>query len=376
MLNHEGCRKRQQRLMGEMQDSRWDLFVTADYRTAYYFTSVLSSPEAPTLFLLWSDGSSALISSAKAEGVCDEMIYLETYSIQRPISLASHDANTLFVELLRKRQSSTVKRCALERASVNGLFESSLRNCYPRLRLLDASVALLSLRKKKEADEIDSIRESLRYCEVAYRAAKEAISPGLTELDVYNAMYTAVVKAAGTTIAFAGDFACGERGISDGGPPSQREILPGDLYILDIFPAVRLYYADTCRTFAVTEPTDRQQRAWEAVMQAVQMAEQMIKPGVRARDVYKTVKEFLDSQEVTQKSFWHHAGHGLGYRGHEAPRIIPGSEDVFEEGDVFTLEPGVYTKELQGGIRLEDNYVVRAHRVEDLFSFPWELWTA
>jgi Xaa-Pro aminopeptidase len=148
------------------------------------------------------------------------------------------------------------------------------------------------------------------------------------------------------------------------------------LYILDIFPAVRIYCADTCRTFAVTEPTDRQQWAWEAVMQAVQMAEHMIKPGVRARDVYKTVKEFLDSQEVTQKSFWHHAGHGLGCRGHEAPRIIPGSEDVFEEGDVFTLEPGVYTKELQGGIRLEDNYVLRAHRVEDLFSFPWELWTA
>ena len=47
--------------------------------------------------------------------------------------------------------------------------------------------------------------------------------------------------------------------------------------------------------------------------------------------------------------------HGLGHRGHEAPRISPGSEDIFEEGDVFTLEPGIYYKALQGGIWLEDN---------------------
>ncbi|MGH9962092.1 MAG: M24 family metallopeptidase, partial [Pyrinomonadaceae bacterium] len=145
------------------------------------------------------------------------------------------------------------------------------------------------------------------------------------------------------------------------------------LYTLDIFPAARLYAADTCRTFAVGTPTDLQNHAWEVVMQAVRMGEGLVRPGVAARDVYRQVKEFLDSQEFTEKSFWHHLGHGIGHRGHEAPRLIPGSDDVFEEGDVFTLEPGVYTQALQGGIRLEDNYVLRASGPEDLFDFPWEL---
>ena len=63
---------------------------------------------------------------------------------------------------------------------------------------------------------------------------------------------------------------------------------------------------------------------------------------------------------LAENSFWHHAGHGIGHHGHEAPRIIPGSDDVFEVGDVITLEPGIYTEALHGGIRLEDNYVVRA----------------
>jgi len=93
----------------------------------------------------------------------------------------------------------------------------------------------------------------------------------------------------------------------------------------------------------------------------------MIKPGVRARDVYLTVKEFLDAEPITEKSFWHHLGHGIGFHGHEAPRIIPGSDDLFEVGDVFTLEPGVYTRRLQGGIRLEDNYLITGNGIENLF---------
>ena len=121
------------------------------------------------------------------------------------------------------------------------------------------------------------------------------------------------------------------------------------------------------------EPTDLQHRAWEIVSQAVRLGESLIKPGVEARRVYRGVKEFLDSHELSQKSFWHHAGHGIGHHGHEAPRIIPGSDDIFEVGDVIALEPGIYGEELQGGIRLEDNYVVREHGLENLFDFPREL---
>jgi Xaa-Pro aminopeptidase len=46
---------------------------------------------------------------------------------------------------------------------------------------------------------------------------------------------------------------------------------------------------------------------------------------------------------------------------------------VFEEGDVFTAEPGLYGEELRAGIRLEENYVVTATGVEKLTSYPLEL---
>jgi Xaa-Pro dipeptidase len=374
MLTPQGCRARQQRALSLMVQHQCDLFVTGNYRTVYYFTGVLNAAESPALFALRHDGTSVLVSPAKSScGAVTENVPVETYSIARTITRPVHDATALFQSALVARAGARPARCALESASITVLVHEMLALLYPGMAFFDATDLVLALRKKKEDDEIGEIKASLRYCALAYRAAKEIIAPGLTEIDVYNAMNAAIVREAGTVVPFPGDFACGERSVAGGGPPTRRELKLHDLYPLDLFPAPALYFGDTCRTFSVGEPEEAQVRAWELVVQAIHIGEQMIRPGVRARDVYRAIKDFLDSHELTEKSFWHHAGHGIGHNGHEAPRIIPNTDDIFEVGDVITLEPGVYTARLQGGIRLEDNYVVREHGLENLFDFPMEL---
>ncbi len=364
MLTREGCQRRQQRLLQEMERNRWDLFITGNFRTVYYLTGVLGAAEAPAAFAIYSDGTSTLVSSRPEPSVATTTVKVETYSIERAITHPAHDAALLLGKALGAKKAAT---CGVDRPGTPGIYEDLVPS------VADATPTVLKLRKQKEEDEIDEIRASLRLCAVAYRSAKSTIAPGLTEIDVYNEMYRDVVQEAGGPVRFAGDFACGERGIKEGGPPTRSKILPGDLYILDLFPAIALYFGDTCRTFAVGTPTDRQYRAWELVKDAVRIAEVSIKPGVPAREVYLKVKEHLDSSELSEKSFWHHAGHGIGHDGHEAPRIIPGSDDIFEVGDVLTIEPGVYAQSLQGGIRLEDNYVVRENGLENLFDFPLDL---
>ncbi|MCZ2155400.1 MAG: Xaa-Pro peptidase family protein [Bryobacterales bacterium] len=364
MLTREGCAIRQQRLLTVMEQNQWDLFLTADPRTTYYLTGSLAPADAPVAFLLWAEGRSLLVTPGAKEGLADRILPLEMYSIERVVDYPERDLARML------RQFLTGKRLAVERRVVTGMMEQALPIS---ARVEDATDAILRLRKKKEPDEVAEIQRALDLCEVAYAAARKTIAPGLREADVYAAMYEAVVKRAGTAVTFPGDFACGERCISGGGPPTERVILPGDLYILDLFPAPAFYSADTCRTFAAGAPSDVQQRAWEVVVEAVKIAEAAIRPGVGARDVYRLVKDYLDSQPVTEKSFRHHLGHGIGHRGHESPRIIPGSTDVFEAGDVFTLEPGVYSQALHGGIRLEDNYLVTETGIRNLFDYPREL---
>jgi Xaa-Pro aminopeptidase len=354
-----------------MEDAGLDLFVSANYRTVYYLTGSLSSADAPTMVAIQSDGRSALVSSVAGTAAADIRLPVETYSIHRVIDEPVRDAVTLLRGYLIG--SGPVRTCGVESAATPGLVEQMLRDVWPTVVLRDAGPEILRLRKRKEEDEIGEIRKSLGLIAAAYDAARETIAVGRTELDVYNAMQSAVVQKAGTFVQLHGDFAVGTRAIRGGGPPTARVIEPGDLYVLDLFPAPALYFGDTCRTFAVSEPTDLQLRGWEGVCEAVRIGERAVRPGVRASDVYAEVKGFLDTKPVSEGSFRHHLGHGIGHHGHEAPRIIPGSEDVFEVGDVITLEPGIYTTALHGGIRLEDNYVVREGGLENLFDYPREL---
>jgi Xaa-Pro aminopeptidase len=358
MITPEGCRARQRRLLLVMESRGWQLFLTANYRTIYYLSGILGAADVPGVLLLGTDGRCTVISGGNPpEHAADEVIALETYSIARCLNDLEGDA----AELLRRTLPHDVAslRCGVESMPARMAFQAAA--------VEDASQVIFTLRKQKHADEVAEIRASLRLCAVAYDAAKAVMQPGLTEIDVHSAMSAAVNREAGTAVALNGDFACGLRGVRGGGAPTLRKLERGDLYVLDLFPAPALYFGDVCRTFAVGTPTEEQVRAAELVGVTLRAAEAMVRPGVAAREVYRVVKERLG------ESFWHHAGHGIGHHGHESPRLIPGSDDVFEEGDVFTIEPGIYLDELQGGIRLEDNYLVHADGVENLFEYSLDL---
>jgi len=341
-----------------MEEAGWDLFVTGDPKTVYYFTGVLASAGQPACFAFTGQERAVLVAPGAEPGAATDFIPLETYSISRTITEPHHDA----AELLRS--AGLVGRAPAVECSGTGVLVANQFS-----GAADATGAVLRLRKRKEPDEVEEIRAALRLNDVAYRTARATIAPGLTEIDVYNAMSAAITREAGRPVPFPGDFSCGLRSVREGGAPTHRVIAPGDLYVLDLFPAPALYAGDTCRTFAVGAPTAAQHRGWELVREAVVLGESLVRPGVAARDVYARIKAFLDDDPLTRKSFWHHAGHGIGFNGHEAPRIIPGGNDIFEPGDVITLEPGIYLDELQGGIRLEDNYLVTGHGIENLFSY-------
>src|SRR5690349_9472448 len=184
MLTLEGCRRRQERLLSELQNLQCDLFVTGDVRTIYYLTGSFAAEGSPAIFMLRHDGTSLLVTPVNAEALVSEIRNVETYSIQRTITQPLHDAARIFADALNGRRAA---RTAVERASTSGLVEEQLQAS----QIVDATGTVLRLRKRKEPDEIEEIRRSLRLCAVAYDAARTTIAPGVTEIDVYNAMNSA-----------------------------------------------------------------------------------------------------------------------------------------------------------------------------------------
>jgi Xaa-Pro aminopeptidase len=349
-----------------MGSRNWDVFLTGHARTIYYLTGALLALDSPAALVLRRDGGTVLISSAVEAPAADECVPVETYSISRVIADAHLDA----ARLLADRIAGDVSRTwVVELSHTPVSYIDTLRTT----SLIDAGPALRYLRKRKEEDEIAEIRRSLALSKVAYDAARATIQSGISEIDVYNAMLDAATQSAGHIFTFAGDFACGLRCVRGGGPPTKNRIESGDLYILDLFPACAFYFGDTCRTFSVGEPSRMQQKAWELVASTLGMAEQMLRPGLPARELYSAVRDQLATHSEFGSSFWHHAGHGVGIHGHEGPRLIPGSDDVIETGDVIAMEPALYSEQLSGGIRLENTYLVRETNIEKLFDYPLEL---
>ncbi len=235
--------------------------------------------------------------------------------------------------------------------------------------LIDLEPEVWQLRRRKHDDELAMIRHAIGCTEAMYDRAREIIRPGITELEVFNELHAAAVTAAGEQLlAIGNDYQCN----SPGGLPRPRAAQDGELFVLDLGPCYRGYYADNCRTIAVSgKPTVAQQAAWEAIVAVLTHVEQSVRPGVSCRELFRQAKAMLD--EHRPGAFFHHLGHAFGLFPHEGPHLNENWDDTFEEGDVFTAEPGLYYDELQAGIRLEQNYVVTADGVERLTNFTLDL---
>jgi Xaa-Pro aminopeptidase len=234
---------------------------------------------------------------------------------------------------------------------------------------IDIEPDLIRLRRRKEPDELQRIGRAIAATEAMYRRAREIIRAGICELELFSQLQEVAVNELGERLTGTGnDYQCG----SPGGPPrAGRTAQRGELYILDLGPAYRGYFADNCRTVAVTEPTGAQHQAWQAVVQVLEHVEQVAGPGVSCRQLYQQAAQML--REAPTGRFLHHLGHGVGLFPHEPPHLNPAWDDQLEVGDVFTVEPGLYAQSLRAGVRIEDNYLVTADGVQRLSLFARHL---
>jgi len=131
--------------------------------------------------------------------------------------------------------------------------------------------------------------------------------------------------------------------------------------VLDVFPRhmVSRYYCDMSRTVVKGEPDPRIVEMHSAIVEAQETAFGLIRPGANGSDVHQAVCDTLAEagfQVGDDEGFIHSTGHGVGLEIHEKPGL--GLQDVeLEVGNVMTVEPGLYYKDV-GGVRVEDMVVV------------------
>ena len=236
-------------------------------------------------------------------------------------------------------------------------------------------------RRRKSPDEAEWIHAAQRaaeaaIAEVAGLLGTAEIVNGMLELDGRPLTSERLMAAAQAVLNEIG-YGCDDM-IVAGSPkcwmPHYRgegQIRANAPVIIDIFPrgSVSRYHGDLTRTIVVGQVSEQVKRMHQVVIHALDAAIAMIRPGITGRAVNEEVCRVLKEggfgaaykgfePPAGMPSMIHSTGHGLGLDVHELPNLRP-TDVPLEEGDVVTVEPGLYLEGL-GGVRVEDSGIVTA----------------
>jgi Xaa-Pro aminopeptidase len=226
------------------------------------------------------------------------------------------------------------------------------------------------LRKIKTPQEIGYIREACHLADACLEYVVTLLKPGVTE----NALQLEVelfFRRNGSEASFPVIVVSGERSARPHGVPSDKPLEVGDFVTFDLGCRYNGYASDITRTFVIGKASERQKEIYAQVLKAEVSAIEALKPGVNGRDVDALSRRILDEKDLA-RYFGHGLGHGLGLLVHDSGRLTSTADEAIEEGQVWTVEPGVYIEGL-GGVRIEDDVVITSNGTEILTHFPKEL---
>lgn len=247
-------------------------------------------------------------------------------------------------------------------------------------------------RRQKTAGEIQSLREAQRVTEQAVEMACGMIASATARRDGVllhegEPLTSERVRAAVDHWLLDRDFT-NHTTIIAGGPAAADchyfgagELRTAEPVIVDIFPRSRRtrYNGDCTRTVVHGDIPDEVTRMHAAVRAAKAAAEMSIAAGVTGESVHlATIQAVRDAgyafglpdgqSPLSYCAMTHGTGHGVGLDVHEPPLLDLKGPNLLA-GEVLTIEPGLYRRDL-GGVRIEDMIVVTESGCENLNTMP------
>ncbi|NCF00568.1 aminopeptidase P N-terminal domain-containing protein [Emergencia sp. 1XD21-10] len=260
----------------------------------------------------------------------------------------------------------------------NRLF-SQLRASYPALHIENIAEEIYQMRAIKSEAEIKLTKEAIDITREGMLSVMKHIKPGMYEYEAEAYIDFEAVKRGSRIIDIIASLQGGENATRLHYKEHTDKLNDGDLLLMDIGTNREYYNSDVTRTIPVNGKFTEEQKHWyNIVLKAQEMIIARMGPGKSRQGINTEARKMLGRElraaglidenqpvNMTTAKNWaasNPADHCIGLLCHDV-----GSEaGIFEPGMIFTVEPGVYLKDLGLGIRIEDDVLITETGVEIL----------
>jgi Xaa-Pro aminopeptidase len=276
------------------------------------------------------------------------------------------------------------RRSLTEVETRDSRFITWCRERYP-LHLYHRSAPILyELRMIKSDVEIHVLQKACNITESGFRRILPFVKPGIYEYEIEAELIHEFIRNRSRGFAYAPIIASGFNACVLHYIENKDACKDGDILLLDIGAEYANYNADLTRSIPVNgRYTQRQKDVYNAVLRVQRAAFSMLKPGNVIPEYHKEIGKLMESELLKlglidktdiknqdpdkpayKKYFMHGTSHHLGLDVHDVGSMYR----KFEEGMLFTVEPGIYIREENLGIRIENDVVITKDGIHDLMK--------
>lgn len=198
----------------------------------------------------------------------------------------------------------------------------------------------------KSKKELDKMRAAGQLVGRVREALRAMVAPGITTLEIDRAAEK-MIRDAGALPTFKGYHgfpfsicaSVNEQIVH--GFPSDRALVEGDIFSVDVGVTLDGYVGDTATTVPVGQVADELLKLIAVTDECLERGIAQCWPGKHVGDIGHAVQSYAES--FGYGIVRDYVGHGIGRKMHEAPQIPnygkPGTREKIKAGYVFAIEP-------------------------------------
>ncbi len=225
------------------------------------------------------------------------------------------------------------------------------------VEMIQAGGLVEGLRAVKDEQELDAIDRAASLADEVFISVIEQGVVGRSEREIAWEIEKGLRESGAQVVSFPPIVASGPNGALPHADSGDERIAPDTLLVIDWGCVIDGYASDCTRTVATGTLSDEAESVYNLVRDAQRLALESVAAGIRAADVDSKARTTINDGGYAEM-FGHGTGHGVGLEVHEEPRVSQKSDTKLQEGNVITIEPGIYVPG-KFGVRIEDLVVVK-----------------